>query len=109
MKLSKNAEKKIMANVKVLQDLLDPIEKSGTRIVFFEAPFDKDFMSSPASLFLRQALVGAFPPTKYGWIFPEGDQIYNTTDSIHLDKEGGIRFSNYMLNQLRINGWLSNI
>lgn len=77
-----------------IDGLLNEIEKRGTRLVFFEMPVHDELKNLGSFDQVRTLIHSRYPDAQYSYI-PCDTASYITTDGIHLDYDGQLRFTAY--------------
>jgi hypothetical protein len=71
---------------------VEPLERRGATVIFFEAPEHPDVMAQTAMRAVRERLAAAFPPPRYAWVPAVDPRDYRTTDGVHLTGPGTVRY-----------------
>ena len=81
--------------LKMLAIDLHYLTNKGCKIVFFEVPIEREFVSSPKLVYQRKKLKSFFKGKEYKWIEPDTVSTYYTGDGKHLLSESFNRFNLY--------------
>jgi hypothetical protein len=84
-----------------LQQRVASAQQNGSRVIFFEMPVEPLLSTSPVAEVNRALMQSTFPSTTYDWVQPVDLMLYRTTDGIHLTKESGKRYTQYVLEELK--------
>ncbi len=94
----------LTARLARLREIVDRLERRGTRIVFFEMPTHPTLCASPRLRGIRQAVQQAFPSHPY--LRDRHCERYSVTDGLHLGTRSASLFGKLLFRDLLRRGWL---
>lgn len=88
-------EKLVKESFDRLAAYLEPMQKKGVNIVFFEMPVNYNLIDLAESVSVRKNFYKKFPPGQYSYIEVPDNSHYKTTDGLHLNSEEAIQYTTY--------------
>ncbi|MBQ6062161.1 MAG: hypothetical protein IJK87_00850 [Prevotella sp.] len=88
------SETELTQRMETIKSLIMQLEQKGTKPIFFEMPVNQEIYHLKELEQTRQAVRMAFPNTHYTYL-PNDTTTYLTTDGLHLDYEGQLRYSSF--------------
>jgi hypothetical protein len=89
-------------NIDLVVSILKDLEISGVKIFFYEVPMHCDFEQASVILFNKASLRTAFATQNDKFIKSLDCKNFITSDGIHLDSKGNYEFTNYFIEQLKM-------
>lgn len=83
-----------------LRTYVNELKAHGVNVIFFEMPINKELVSLPNTIMIRDSIHKAFPPGQYQYIpLPPDYAKYITTDGVHLTSRESEVYSGYFKNE----------
>jgi hypothetical protein len=75
-----------------------------TKVVFFEMPVNQSLVNLYRPSQIRVAFERFFPLSENNYVARDTNNIYSTTDGVHLNTDEALQFSSYLYNELVVLG-----
>ncbi|MDB5280365.1 MAG: hypothetical protein JWR61_5320 [Ferruginibacter sp.] len=83
-----------------LKSYVNELEKKGVNFVFYEMPVAEELNNLPRAKLVRQTFYMNFPASKYEYIPIPDSGKFETSDGLHLNKDGALKYTIYLKSKL---------
>lgn len=101
-------DKTLIKSLQLLKNIIDGLQESGVKVVFFEMPMHQQICKAQGYLSLQETIVSRFPTGEYFWLSSPDCNEYKTTDGIHLKALDADRYARDISQQLQNLGLFSS-